>query len=303
MPLQQDSAMSSSLNKPISAEPVIPQDWPNRAFSRFVTVDGLRWHVQIRGQGPALLMIHGTGASAHSWAGMADALANNFTLIMPDLPGQGFSDSLPDKSVNIAGFAASLHKLLNALGAQPKIIVGHSAGAVIATHLALHYQLSPAAIISLNGAFLPFGSAAAPVFNRLARWLSRSRLLAYITAAHGLFTRPVRNMLVETGSSPTATMLTCYQTLLSKPDHISGTLKMMAGWDLGAQREQLPSLRVPIHLITCVNDKTVAPWQSERLAEFITQSSLYRIPALGHLGHEENPAPFVDIIKATLAGA
>lgn len=206
--------MSSSLNKPINAEPAIPQDWPNRAFSRFVTVDGLRWHVQIRGTGPALLMIHGTGASAHSWAGMADALANNFTLIMPDLPGQGFSDSLPDKSVNIAGFAASLHKLLNTLGAQPKIIVGHSAGAVIATHLALHYQLSPAAIISLNGAFLPFGSAAAPVFNRLARWLSRSRLLAYITAAHGLFTRPVRNMLVETGSNPTATMLTCYQTLL-----------------------------------------------------------------------------------------
>ncbi|MDA0630777.1 MAG: magnesium chelatase, partial [Proteobacteria bacterium] len=137
--------------------------------------------------------------------------------------------------------------------------------------------------------------------NRLARWLSRSRLLAYITAAHGLFTRPVRNMLTETGSHPTQTMLSCYQALLSRPDHILGTLKMMAGWDLGAQREQLPTLRVPIHLVTCDNDKTVSPWQSERLADFITQSSLYRIPALGHLGHEEDPAPFIDIVRATLA--
>jgi len=282
-------------------EPVLPDNWPNREYSRFVTIEGLRWHVQVRGSGPVLLMIHGTGASAHSWAGMADALAQNFTLVMPDLPGQGFSESLPDGQVNIAGFAASLHKLLGALGAQPKIIVGHSAGAVIATHLTLHYQLSPAAIVSLNGSFLPFGSAAAPVFNRLARWLSRSRLLAYITAAHGLFTRPVRNMLTETGSHPTQTMLNCYQALLSRPDHILGTLKMMAGWDLGAQREQLPTLRVPIHLVTCDNDKTVSPWQSERLADFITQSSLYRIPALGHLGHEEDPAPFIDIVRATLA--
>jgi magnesium chelatase accessory protein len=108
-------------------------------------------------------------------------------------------------------------------------------------------------------------------------------------------------MLTETGSHPTQTMLSCYQALLSRPDHILGTLKMMAGWDLGAQREQLPTLRVPIHLVTCDNDKTVSPWQSERLADFITQSSLYRIPALGHLGHEEDPAPFIDIVRATLA--
>ena len=64
-------------------------------------------------------------------------------------------------------------------------MVGHSAGAVIATQMTLHCQFTPAAIVSLNGAFLPFGSAAAPLFNRLAKWLSKSTLLAYITAAHG----------------------------------------------------------------------------------------------------------------------
>ena len=37
-------------------------DWPNRAYSRFVNAGGLYWHVQVMGDGPVLLLIHGTGA-------------------------------------------------------------------------------------------------------------------------------------------------------------------------------------------------------------------------------------------------
>ena len=37
-------------------------------YSRFLRVDGVDWHVQTRGTGPALLLIHGTGASSHTWA-------------------------------------------------------------------------------------------------------------------------------------------------------------------------------------------------------------------------------------------
>jgi magnesium chelatase accessory protein len=278
----------------------LPKFWPNSEYSRFIKVDDIDWHVQIRGTGPALLMIHGTGASTHSWAALADKLANQFTLVMPDLPGQGFTSPLPPEDVCIEGYARGLQSLLSALEIDPKLLVGHSAGAVIATHLALHQQFSPAAIVSLNGAFLPFGSAAAPVFNRLAQWLSKSRLLAYITAAHGMFNRPIRNMLVETGSSPSAQMLQCYRELMSRPDHVTGTLKMMAGWDLADQRQVLPSLRTPLHLVVCTNDRTVSPWQSERLSEFVTCSKLYRVPDLGHLGHEEDPTPFADIIRAAL---
>ena len=280
--------------------PELPSFWPNREYSRFLRVDGVDWHVQTRGTGPALLLIHGTGASSHTWAALSDALADRFTLIMPDLPGQGFSSALPERDISLDGFSRHLKGLLDSLGVRPKLLVGHSAGAVIATQMTLHCQFAPAAIVSLNGAFLPFGSAAAPLFNRLAKWLSKSTLLAYITAAHGMFNRPVRNMLVETGSVPSAEMMRCYRELISRPNHIMGTLKMMAGWDLEEQRQLLPSLRTPLHLVTCSNDRTVSPWQSERLSEFIACSQLYSVPNLGHLGHEEDPGPFTDIIASTL---
>ena len=43
------------------------RDWPNSAASRFVAAGGLTWHVQDIGSGPVLLLVHGTGASTHSW--------------------------------------------------------------------------------------------------------------------------------------------------------------------------------------------------------------------------------------------
>ncbi len=65
------------------------QDWPNREFSRFVDAAGLTWHVQVMGSGPAILLVHGTGAATHSWRDLAPLLARHFTVVAPDLPGGG----------------------------------------------------------------------------------------------------------------------------------------------------------------------------------------------------------------------
>ncbi|MBQ1767400.1 MAG: alpha/beta fold hydrolase, partial [Aquincola sp.] len=70
-------------------------DWPHRAHSRFVHAGGLHWHVQVAGQGPVLLLLHGTGASSHSMAGLLPLLAERFTVVVPDLPGHAFTDALP----------------------------------------------------------------------------------------------------------------------------------------------------------------------------------------------------------------
>jgi len=69
------------------------RDWPNRSASRFVSAAGLRWHVQQFGTGPVALLVHGTGASTHSWRGLAPILAESFSVVAPDLPGHGFTEA------------------------------------------------------------------------------------------------------------------------------------------------------------------------------------------------------------------
>ncbi|HSN71821.1 MAG TPA: alpha/beta fold hydrolase, partial [Steroidobacteraceae bacterium] len=128
------------------------RDWPNRSASRFVSAGGVRWHVQQAGQGPQMLLIHGTGASTHSWRGLLPLLAEHFAVLAPDLPGHAFTGPMPDGHFSLDGMARALAALMARLDFAPAIAVGHSAGAAIVARLALDGAIHPRAIVSLNGA-------------------------------------------------------------------------------------------------------------------------------------------------------
>ena len=61
-----------------AAQRLLPADWPHRKASRLVVLDGLSWHLQFhpakKTGGPLLLLLHGTGSSAHSWSELIDPL-------------------------------------------------------------------------------------------------------------------------------------------------------------------------------------------------------------------------------------
>jgi magnesium chelatase accessory protein len=52
-----------------------------------------------------------------------------------------------------------------------------------------------------------------------------------------------------------------------------------------------------LYLLVCANDQAVAPAQARRLARRIPGARLQELPGLGHLGHEENPALFAQLIR------
>ena len=67
-----------------------PQDlagWPHAEHSRLIHVKPHRWHVQIMGQGPDLLFLHGAGGATHSWRDVLPLLAPHYRCIAVDLPG------------------------------------------------------------------------------------------------------------------------------------------------------------------------------------------------------------------------
>ncbi len=66
-------------------------DWPNRDASHFLRGGNTHWHYQRMGSGPPLMLLHGTGASTHSWRDLLPKLARHHDVIAPDLPGHGFT--------------------------------------------------------------------------------------------------------------------------------------------------------------------------------------------------------------------
>ena len=281
----------------------VPPEWPLAAHSRFVHAGGLRWHVQCLGSGPALVLVHGSGASSHTWRELAPLLAGQFSLVIPDLPGHGFSGALPDADLSLPGVARALGHLLQALQVTPVLAVGHSAGAAVLARLCLDGSLAPQQLISFNGALLPLSGLSSVWFAPVARMLAHSSLLAGLLAARARRPGVVQRLIDSTGSTLDAQGVAWYARLVSDPAHVAGVLRLMAHWDLDALRRDLPSLRTPLQLVVADNDRTVDPGQARRVAGLVAHCRVVHVAGLGPLAHEEAPAQFAQLILDAGAAA
>jgi magnesium chelatase accessory protein len=271
-------------------------NWPHRDYSQFHRAGGLRWHVQRRGTGPALLLLHGTGASLHSWAGLAPLLWEQHEVVAVDLPGHGFSELPGNEQMSLPGMAAALGGLLDELGLQPELIVGHSAGAAVAAQMCLAGLVSPAALVSVNGALLALPGLTGQFFSISARLLAGIPTLPAWVAGLGGRQRFTQRLIDGTGSTLGDAEVEYYRQLVSHPRHVAAALRMMANWDLESLQAKLPELRTPTHLVVCEQDRTVPPSQSYLVARHLAESQLHRLEGLGHLGHEEDPARFAQLL-------
>ena len=275
----------------------VAEFWPRAETSRFVRVGNIDFHVQVSGAGEDVLLLHGAGASSHSLSGLAARLNERYRVIAPDLPGQGFTTLLPVKAVGLVHFADYLSELMLALEATPRWIIGHSAGAALGAQYALDTDTLPSGILCINAAFNPFGSIAAPLFSKTAKWFARSNWLPKALASPALRWRATGSMLADTGSAVDPLMSRCYDTLLGNPDHIAGTLRMMAGWDLPPLLRRLSSLEAPVWLAAAEDDRTIPPERSTSVVHDLPLARSIRIPGLGHLAHEEDPDVFYALFQ------
>lgn len=280
-------------------------DWPHARASRIVDVAGQRWHLQRwpRPDAPRVLLLHGTGASTHSFRALAPRLAERAEVLAVDLPGHGFSGPPPGGDWSLPGLARQLVALLGTLRYAPDVVVGHSAGAAIVVQAALQAGLRTGAVVSLNGAFLPFGGRAAPLLSPLARLLYALPGVPGLVAGRAADPAVVRRMLDGTGSTLDADGVALYARLMRDPAHTRGALAMMAHWELQPLVRALPALDLPLHLVVGTNDRAVPPAQADRVARLAPQATLERLPGLGHLAHEEAPDRVAALIAARLHAA
>lgn len=264
------------------------RDWPQRAESRFVTTRGLTWRVVEAGSGPCLLLLHGTGASAHSWRGIIPLLATQYRVIAPDLPGHAFTRGRPPGGLSLGGIVQALEELLATLSVQPALLVGHSAGAAIALE---HARLgSGVPVIGFSPALLPFPGLAARLFPALAKLLFVNPFAPRIFARMARVPGETERFLVRsTGSRIDAEGLRCYNALLGNAGHCEGALGMMASWDLTGFAAGLPRVGNPVMLVHGAADPAIPLAAVQRAAEMLPRCQLEIADGLGHLAHEEIP--------------
>lgn len=263
----------------------------------FWRVGNTVWHLQRMGQGPVALLLHGTGASTHSWAGFAPHLAKTHDVIAVDLPGQGFTRPAPGFVPSLANMTAVLERLLTSLGLAPDLVVGHSAGAAIAVRLVAMGVITPTQIISLNGAMRPFPGLMRHLAPSIAKTLTFGGFAANMFSNAARDRRRVERLLEQTGGAPDTEYIDRYQDLLKCSAHVSSTLAMMANWDLTGIEQDVEALAMPIAFLAGSQDSTISPAEATRLAQIAANGRAVRLSGLGHLAHEQDPSAVIEAVQ------
>lgn len=114
------------------SEAAVPMD------GRLVTLPGGdRLHVHETGEGPPLLLLHGLGAQMRSFGqAMVDELAKDHRVIRVDRPGSGYSPALSSGTQDLAAQADAMAALIDELGLEKPLVVGHSLGGALALRIA-----------------------------------------------------------------------------------------------------------------------------------------------------------------------
>lgn len=100
-----------------------------------VEVNGARLHYRAGGDGPPLLLLHGFTGAGVWWDPLLERLAENYTTIVPDLPGHGHSEGGPNP-YRFDEVATDIYALMDKLGVDRFRAIGYSGGGIILMHMA-----------------------------------------------------------------------------------------------------------------------------------------------------------------------
>ena len=267
-------------------------NWSLPEISRFCCVRPYNWHIQdTKGSNkPVLLLLHGTGASTHSWAQIIPKFMKDFRIIAIDLPGHGFTQTKILNRSSLKNMADDIIALLATECVKPNLIMGHSAGAALAFRLAIDIGYSVGGVISINGVLDSyFGGFNSFLFPIAAKALALNPFAAPFIANINKATSKTKKINEVTGSNINKSSIEYYNRLFSDTSHISGTLSMMAQWKLERLNIELNDLKQRSLFLIGENDRMVSVESLKNYANKVKGSQIVIEKKLGHLMHEEAP--------------
>lgn len=254
-----------------------------------VEVEGAQVSYRVDGNGPGMVLVHGTGADGDTnWGHLVPAFSSHWTVVRPDYSGSGQTrDS--HATLDLPILARQVVAAAQAAGAVPFDLVGFSLGASIAAYIAAEYPQLVRSVVLLAGLTHGQDSRLKVEFELWRKLIDSDR-------------EALARVILLTGFSP--------DFLASWPwQQVQDTMQMILqgnDWEGMARqvevdlavdvREQIGRIRQPALVIGCKYDHMVSPGHSRALAQAIPGAQYAELPS-GHLAPLECPEQFVALVK------
>jgi pimeloyl-ACP methyl ester carboxylesterase len=252
--------------------------------SRFVEVDGLDVHYRDEGAGSPIVLLHGTGASLHTWDAWADVLSASHRVVRLDLPGFGLTGPHPQGDYRIDTYVELVDHFVGRLGLDRFALGGNSLGGQIAWRFAVLHPAEVSALVLVDSAGYP-RTVGAPLAFRIGHWPIVSSLLPHLDPRL-LVERTLRQTYGDK-SRVTPELVERYYELTLRPGNRAAFAARTAT-PFEDQTAGLRELHVPTLILWGRKDALIPVSDAQRFAADIPGATLRVYEGLGHVPMEEN---------------
>ena len=269
--------------------------------SQFVAVDGMSVH--LRDEGPRddpepIILLHGTGASLHTWDAWAQALKDKHRVIRVDLPGFGLTGPTTDGNYQMSAYTHFMRSLMDTLHIKRAVLAGNSFGGDVSWQTAVAYPDRVSRLILVDSSGYATTAASVPIAFKLAQMPVLSRLLGNILPRR-VVESSVRNVYADP-AKVTPELVDRYYELALRAGNRKAITARFAQNKPGQNESAIKQVKVPTLIIWGALDRLITPDNAEKFHRDIAGSQLIVFEKLGHVGHEEDPVATVAAVQTFL---
>jgi pimeloyl-ACP methyl ester carboxylesterase len=270
--------------------------------SQFVQIAGMSVH--LRDEGPQddplpVVLLHGTGASLHTWDGWAQALSQHHRVIRYDMPGFGLTGPEPNADYTIENYVKVLGAVLDERGVKHCVLAGNSLGGYVAWAAAVLAPERIARLVLVDAGGYPYQSASVPLGFKIAR-TPVLRTLMKDVLPRGLIESSVKNVYGDP-AKVTPELVDRYFDLTTRAGNRQALGQRFAQTQPGALAQRVPELNLSTLILWGGQDRLIPLQMGQRFRDEIAGSKLVVFAELGHVPQEENPARTVLAVEDFLA--
>ena len=255
---------------------------------QIVMVDGIAVHAVTMGQGPDVVLIHGSSGNTRDMTfALAPILAEHFRVIVFDRPGLGYSASFNPEGETIEEQAAILQKAAAQLGADKPIVAGQSYGGTVSLAWAVTRPDNISALVLIAPAAIPWET---PLdgFNQLASTPAGNALALPLISAFvpQWYVEKALDQVFAPQSAPEGYAEHFGPGLTMRRASMHANAKQRANLldEVRSLQPRYSEISVPTEIVHGTADTTVGlGWHSERLIEQIPGAELIELPGIGHM--------------------
>ncbi len=277
---------------------------PHAEFGRYLSFRGDRFYYIDRGQGDAVVLIHGFGGSGYSFRDVIAPLAQQYRTLTPDLIGFGFSDR-PDIDYNIELFADQIIAMLDQLGIARAHVVGNSMGGRVGLYLAQNHAERLQSLVLINAAAYPRQEGD----GGRRPWLYRAGALPCVGDALSLFVtrgrvRGILEQVYYDDSRINEADIEAYYAPLQLEDPFRAPRGSLQNFNASAEiQNRIPQIATRTLVLWGRHDPWIPLSNGERLAREISNAKLVVIDDAAHVPQDETPARVIAELNSFFSAA